>query len=214
MTKNYHDIILALAGICQSAYLVQQLSHYGQCPVDAFKTSLSSLLNLKPPSILAVFGNQKSNIKCGLETLLGILNSSSSQGLAIEVTHYTMSLIGLERKLHKNPLALGDLANRIGGLNRQIEYYSLESDKFLSLIAEIYVDIISPLGSRIQVSGSAEILKNINTQNKVRAILLAGIRSAVLWKQVGGHRWQLMFFRNRLMNEAQLILKSLANSSV
>ncbi|VFP80734.1 high frequency lysogenization protein HflD [Candidatus Erwinia haradaeae] len=212
MVKNYHDIILALSGICQSAYLVQQLSRYGKCPADIFKISLSSLFNLQPPSILAVFGNQKSNIKCGLETLVGLLNSRSSQGLVIEVTHYAMSLIGLERKLNKNQLALGDLTNRIRDLNRQLEYYSMESEKLLSLIAEIYVDIISPLGLRIQVRGSAEILKNINIQNKVRAMLLSGIRSAVLWKQVGGSRWQLMFFRNRLMNEAQLILKDLSKN--
>ncbi|VFP88625.1 high frequency lysogenization protein HflD [Candidatus Erwinia haradaeae] len=212
MAKNYHDIILALAGICQSAYLVQQLSHYGKCPVDIFKISLSSLLNLHPPSILAVFGNKKSNIKCGLETLLGLLNSRSSQGLVIEVTHYTMSLMGLERKLNKNQLALGNLTHRIGDLNRQLEHYAMESEKFLSLIAEIYVDIISPLGLRIQVRGSAEILKNINIQNKVRAMLLSGIRSAVLWKQVGGSRWQFMLFRNRLMNEAQLILKDLSSN--
>nr|WP_284142072.1 DUF489 family protein [Escherichia coli] len=31
MAKNYYDITLALAGICQSARLVQQLAHQGHC---------------------------------------------------------------------------------------------------------------------------------------------------------------------------------------
>jgi high frequency lysogenization protein len=46
-------------------------------------------------------------------------------------------------------------------------------------------------------------------QSKVRAALLAGIRSAVLWQQVGGGRLQLMFSRQRLLSEAKTILSRL-----
>ncbi|CCP06975.1 hypothetical protein BN440_1949 [Erwinia amylovora MR1] len=83
MAKNYYDITLALAGICQSAHLVQQLAHYGQCPPEALKTSLNSLLDLNPPSTLAVFGNQEANLQFGLESLVAVLNSSSRQGLGL-----------------------------------------------------------------------------------------------------------------------------------
>ncbi|MDU5848638.1 MAG: DUF489 family protein, partial [Cronobacter sakazakii] len=31
MAKNFYDITLALAGICQSARLVQSLAHEGTC---------------------------------------------------------------------------------------------------------------------------------------------------------------------------------------
>ncbi|SUC47473.1 High frequency lysogenization protein HflD [Providencia stuartii] len=48
------------------------------------------------------------------------------------------------------------------------------------------MDVISPLGPRIQVTGSPDILKNSLVQAKVRTLLLSGIRSAVLWQQVGG----------------------------
>ena len=44
---------------------------------------------------------------------------------------------------------------------------------------------------------------------KVRATLLAGIRAAVLWHQVGGGRLQLMFSRNRLTTQAKQILAHL-----
>ncbi|HAL7526237.1 TPA: DUF489 family protein, partial [Escherichia coli] len=43
----------------------------------------------------------------------------------------------------------------------------------------------------------------------VRATLLAGIRAAVLWHQVGGGRLQLMFSRNRLTTQAKQILAHL-----
>ncbi|WP_168409483.1 high frequency lysogenization protein HflD [Erwinia amylovora] len=212
MAKNYYDITLALAGICQSAHLVQQLAHYGQCPPEALKTSLNSLLDLNPPSTLAVFGNQEANLQFGLESLVAILNSSSRQGLGAELTRYTLSIMVLERKLNASKTALSDLSSRIEQLDRQLAHYDLESDTLLGAMAGIYVDVISPLGPRIQVTGSPAILQNSHIQNKVRATLLAGIRAAVLWQQVGGGRLQLMLSRNRLVKEAKAILARLSGN--
>ncbi|CCP02942.1 UPF0274 protein ycfC [Erwinia amylovora Ea644] len=212
MAKNYYDITLALAGICQSAHLVQQLAHYGQCPPEALKTSLNSLLDLNPPSTLAVFGNQEANLQFGLESLVAVLNSSSRQGLGAELTRYTLSIMVLERKLNASKTALSDLSSRIEQLDRQLAHYDLESDTLLGAMAGIYVDVISPLGPRIQVTGSPAILQNSHIQNKVRATLLAGIRAAVLWQQVGGGRLQLMLSRNRLVKEAKAILARLSGN--
>ncbi|MBA1844140.1 DUF489 family protein, partial [Escherichia coli] len=50
MAKNYYDITLALAGICQSARLVQQLAHQGHCDGDALHVSLNSIIDMNPSS--------------------------------------------------------------------------------------------------------------------------------------------------------------------
>ncbi|MCG8709987.1 high frequency lysogenization protein HflD [Brenneria sp. 4F2] len=205
MAKNYHDITLALAGVCQSAHLVQQLAHTGNCDHEILLTSLNSILMVNPSSTLAVYGDSESNLKSGLETLLGILNTSG-KGQGAELSRYAFSLITLERKLHGNKTALNELGKRIGQLERQLEHFELLSDTIVSALAAIYVDVISTLGPRIQVTGSPEILKNSQIQAKVRAALLAGIRSAVLWQQIGGGRLQLMFSRGQLVKEAKQIL--------
>ncbi|MCL2900100.1 high frequency lysogenization protein HflD [Brenneria tiliae] len=205
MAKNYHDITLALAGICQAAHLVQQLAHSGNCDNDILRTSLNSILVVNPASTLAVYGDAESNLKTGLETLLGILNTSG-KGPGAELSRYAFSLIALERKLHAKSAALDELGNRIGQLERQLEHFELLSDTIVGALAGIYVDVISTLGPRIQVTGSPEILKNSQIQARVRAALLAGIRSAVLWQQVGGGRLQLMFSRGHLIKEAKQIL--------
>ncbi len=210
MAKNYYDITLAMAGICQSAHLVQQLAHHGQCDSDSLKVSLQSLLDLNPSSTLAVYGNDEANLRFGLETLLAVLNTSSREGLGAELTRYTLSLMVLERKLGNNSQALDELSRRIAQLDRQLAHYELESDTLMSAMAAIYVDVISPLGPRIQVTGSPAVLQNSQVQSKVRATLLAGIRAAVLWRQVGGGRLQLMFSRNRLVNEAKRILANMS----
>ncbi|WJV55722.1 high frequency lysogenization protein HflD [Prodigiosinella aquatilis] len=205
MAKNYHDITLALGGICQSACLVQQLAHQGNCSSDTLRTSLNSILIVNPATTLDVFGNEESNLTTGLKTLLSILNSTRGD-LNTELSRYTFSLIALERRLDKNRSAFKELSSRINQLGRQTEHYDLLSDTIINVLAGIYVDVISKLGPRIQVTGSVDILKNNQIQAKVRAILLAGIRSAVLWQQVGGGRLQLMFARNALVKHAQQIL--------
>ncbi|MDR7341987.1 high frequency lysogenization protein [Pantoea alhagi] len=212
MAKNYYDITLALAGICQSAHLAQQLAHQGQCDAQALKTSLSSLLDLNPSSTLAVYGNDEAQLRFGLETLLAVLSNPSRQGLSAELTRYTLSMMVLERKLSANKTALNTLAQRIAQLDRQLSHYDIESETIIAAMAGIYVDVISPLGPRIQVTGSPAVLQNSQVQSKVRAALLAGIRSAVLWHQVGGGRLQLMFYRNRLIREAKRILAGMPSA--
>lgn len=209
MAKNYYDITLALAGICQAAHLVQQLAHQGHCQPEALEVSLRSVIDLNPGSTLAVFGNEEANLRLGLETLMAVLNSSSRQGAGAELTRYTLSMMVLERKLSGNKSALDTLSQRISQLDRQLAHYELGSDTITSAMASIYVDVISPLGPRIQVTGSPSVLQNSVLQSKVRATLLAGIRAAVLWQQVGGGRFQLMFSRQRLLREAKTILSRL-----
>ena len=205
MAKNYYDITLALAGICQSARLVQQLAHEGQCDNSALRTSLHSILQTDPPNTLAVFGDHERVLKPGLETLLNVLNANR-QGPGAELTRYCLSLMLLERKLYGNRQALATLSERIGELDRQLAHFDLESDTIISALAAIYVDVISPLGPRIQVTGSPSLLQNALVQARVRAALLAGIRAGILWQQVGGSRLQLMFSRNRLFQMAQNLL--------
>ncbi|AFJ47461.1 high frequency lysogenization protein HflD [Shimwellia blattae] len=206
MAKNYYDITLALAGICQSARLVQQLAHQGHCDTDALHTMLNSVIDLNPASALGVYGGREANLRTGLETLLGVLNASQRQGAGAELTRYTLSLMVLERKLSARKEALDTLGQRIAGLQRQLDHFDLESDTLINAMAGIYVDVISPLGPRIQVTGSPTVLQSPQVQAKVRATLLAGIRSAVLWHQSGGGRLQLMFSRGRLTTQAKQIL--------
>ena len=150
MAKNYYDITPALAGICQSARLVQQLAHQGHCDADALHVSLNSVIDLNPGSTLGVFGGSETNLRLGLETLLGVLNASSRQGLNAELTRYTLSLMVLERKLSAAKGALNTLGDRIAGLQRQLDHFDLQSETLLSAMAGIYVDVISPLGPRIR----------------------------------------------------------------
>ena len=86
---------------------------------------------------------------------------------------------------------------------------SLYESPMIANLASIYKDVISPLGSKIQVAGNPDILKQAGIQDKVRAVLLAGIRSAVLWRQLGGKRRSIIFQRNKILRVVQELLNQL-----
>jgi high frequency lysogenization protein len=59
------------------------------------------------------------------------------------------------------------------------------------------------------VSGEPVYLQNRDNVNKIRALLLSGIRAATLWRQTGGKRRQLLFFRSRYTDACAQLLGSL-----
>ena len=62
---------------------------------------------------------------------------------------------------------------------------------------------VSTLGPRIIVRGDPALLARPESANRIRALLLAGIRAAVLWRQCGGTRVGLILGRRRLLEAAR-----------
>ncbi|OOF64234.1 high frequency lysogenization protein HflD [Rodentibacter pneumotropicus] len=203
---NYHDMVLALAGIYQSTALVNQLAMKGKVEnQDAFHATINSLFQTRPENTLAVFGGQIHPLKLGLETLIEQLSTLDDKN----IVNYWSSLLGLEGILNKNPEAKSELAQRIQRLQEQRAYHKSLDAQMISIMANIYVDIISPLGRRIHIIGNENYLQQQFVQDKVRACLLAGIRATVLWRQVGGNKWRLLFFRSKIINAAKEIYSTI-----
>ncbi|KII75559.1 high frequency lysogenization protein HflD [Vibrio renipiscarius] len=202
MANTLYDRTIAFAGICQAVALVQQAAKDGQCDSDAFETSLKAILNISPSNTLAVFG-QEANLKLGLECLVQGIDSTPNGS---EITRYIISLMALERKLSARNDAMSQLGDRLKMLERQTDHFSLTDDQMMSNLASVYLDVVSPIGPRIQVTGTPSILQQSGNQHKVRALLLSGIRCAVLWRQVGGKRRHLVFGRKKMVEQAQILL--------
>ena len=62
---------------------------------------------------------------------------------------------------------------------------------------------------RIVVTGSAEHLENSRNADIVRSLLLAGVRAAFLWQQLGGSRWRLALRRRKMLQQAQSLSREL-----
>ncbi|OOF37192.1 high frequency lysogenization protein HflD [Rodentibacter heidelbergensis] len=204
--KKYDDIVLAFAGIFQSVALINQLAMKGEVEdLEAFHTSIYSLVKTQPKNTLAVFSGKRKHLKLGLETLIEQFSTLKDRNLL----DYWSGLMNLERLLNKSPETKSLVAQRIRRLPDQLAYHDLLNESVLSVMAGIYSDLISPLGKKIHIIGDAFYLQQPFIQNKIRACLLAGIRSAVLWRQVGGNKWQLLFSRGKILNTAKEIYSTL-----
>ncbi|MBI3774922.1 MAG: high frequency lysogenization protein HflD, partial [Gammaproteobacteria bacterium] len=171
------------AGVYQSAYLVHQIATRGMTDSAALEASINSVFKLDAPSTEAVFGDI-GGVITGLSTLKRQLSEKHADTL--QITQYVVTLLHLERKLSRQPALLEQIATGIRQAQQQAEHFSITHQNVLANLADTYKNTISTLTPRVLVQGEHGYLNNPDNANKVRAILLAGIRAAVLWSQCGG----------------------------
>ncbi|MGB1613059.1 MAG: DUF489 family protein, partial [Arenicellales bacterium] len=58
-----------------------------------------------------------------------------------------------------------------------------------------YTETLSHLGPRIMIKGEQSYLEDQRNVNEIRALLLAGVRCAYVFSELGGKKWHL--FLNR-----------------
>ncbi len=203
---KYTNKTIALAGIFQASALIKQLAWTGKCDQPAFTTSIYSLLKVNSTSVIDIYENLN-HLSLGFESLINFFNKSNKKDM--EIARYVFSLLYLEKKLTKRADLIKIVRSGINRAHLQSNLFSLTHDNVIANLASIYIDTLSTFTFRIQITGSQIHLTNPNIANKTRALLLAGIRSAVLWKQLEGSRLQLFFKKNDFLNCAQQLYKDL-----
>ncbi|MEY3881069.1 MAG: lysogenization regulator HflD [Pseudomonadota bacterium] len=197
---------LALAGVAQAVALVQQLATTGTVDSIAFEASIGSLFTSDEQGVAQVYGGL-SGLKLGIAQL-----NDQMTGFKIsnpEQARYAASLVFLENQLAKQPSMLKTIFSGIDRAQAQADHFGLLHENVLANLGDIYHTTISTLQPRVMVNGEQEYLSRPDIVNKIRACLLAGIRSAILWKQCGGTRWKFLFFRKKIQAEIQQLLKQL-----
>ena len=208
MSKHsIHDQALALAGIFQAASLVSQIANKGMANSAVIEASIESLFRFDAASVEQVYGDL-----AGVSHGLRILKAQLSGGRSVrdmDVTKYVIALIALEKKLSRNEKMLSRIAGELKQIESQLDFFNLSDNAIFSKLGELYKNTISTLGPKIVISGERPYLGNETNASKVRALLLAGIRSAVLWRQCGGSRWQFLFKRKAYLEQCESILRRL-----
>lgn len=204
----YQDRVIALSALMQTVTLVQQIADSGQVNNDDFSTMLGSLLAINATNTAEVYGGIE-NLRSGLLQFNQQLSKKKS-AKDVVLLRYAIALLHLERKLAKRPAMLDLISREIEQIPQQVDYFgSISSPQVIARFANIYERTVSELNPRVQVYGDASFLQQPDNVNKVRALLLAGIRAAVLWRQKGGNRWQFIFASNKLLNTGAELYQAL-----
>lgn len=205
MKHTLKDQCIALAGIYQAVRLVQLTAQGERRDADATQASLQSIFNTDPESVIAVYGGPRALV-VGLQTLVSQLANEDKQRDMV-LTGYVVTLMHLERKLSGEPDLLARLAEAIEKIKGEINASDEVYPEISVALANVYTDTISTLQPRIMVKGEESVLRNVDSQNMIRALLLAGMRATVLWKQCGGSRIRLIFQRRRILETCRLLLQ-------
>lgn len=205
--SQFDDRIIALAAMSQAVTLVQQVAETGTVNQDEFATLLGSLVNETAETTAELYGSID-KLQTGFEQLIRHLSKNKQQQNMI-LLRYMFGLLHLERKLAKQPELLQLIGREIDQVPQQINYFgSISHPQVISRFADIYQRSISQLTPRILVEGKDGHLQQAENADKVRALLLTGIRAALLWHQKGGRRWHFIFGESKMLTTAQQLLAS------
>ncbi|WP_150304959.1 high frequency lysogenization protein HflD [Pseudomonas saliphila] len=204
MTRAEEQVI-ALGAIFEAAQQVDKLARTGQYGEAPVRCLLQSIFERSPDDVMQVYGGSLYPIRQGIQALQAMLERDTA-GLQRQALRYVMNLLALERQLAKRDDMLQVLGQRLDQVGNQIEHFGLLHDNVMAGLGGTYQDTLSTLKMRIQVQGDMRHLQQPSTANQIRALLLAGIRSARLWRQLDGHRWQLLVSRRKLLDATRSVL--------
>jgi len=207
MNYSDNDRTMALAGIFQAAKLVHQISTTGSCAESSIESTLETLFKFDSQSVEDIYGDI-AELRTGLNSMIEQM-SGDTKKLDMDITRYVISIIHLEKKLRKKTGMLDQISSQLEKTRNQMDYFSLNHENIHASIGSIYQDTISTLSPRILVKGEQVYLTQQNNTNKIRSLLLAAIRSAVLWRQCGGNRLQFLLGRKKYINTAKKLIKGI-----
>lgn len=208
--------IIALAGMAQAVYLVDRIAKTGQADEAAQRACINALFAFSADGAEQAFGGL-ADLSIGLRALQDLFSGPSNADRA-QTLRYAMSCIYLQTIVAKDRDMTEVMRERLQHCerSRDLNKGSLGSnpsddrqedlDAIARGVAGVYQDTISQLRFRINVTGAASQLQNPQNAARIRALLLAAIRAVFLWRQAGGKRWQLIFFRGRLQRELDSLI--------
>lgn len=211
---------IALAAVVQCANLVNTLAHNGRADEAQIKACIDPLLVINPDTVADIYPDV-GRFANGLSILQKSLDSDGMREFG-EPMKYVLGMSILQQQLMGVPEMQAAIRLRMQQrdtlfLDRDEQSTdvddaasSAKSENYdYAVLAALYQDTISKLTYRIHVKGNVEHLRNQRVAEQIRALLLAGIRSALLWHQLGGRRWHLFFYKRRIRDSVASIRRNL-----
>ena len=205
MKATIKDRTLALAGVIQAGELVSQVAESGQCSGQAAQASLASIYENTPEDTASTYGGVD-GVRLGLRMLDELLGQRAGSS-SIKTLQTSLAILKLGKQLSKNSTRLNELFSAIE-LSESAWRQSEDAldQAVLAQLADAYHTHISTMRFRIRVQGNPEILKKPEKVQLIRSLLLAGLRSAILWQQLGGNQWRLITQRKAMVEAAQSLI--------
>ena len=203
MTMDVRSRVLALAGMLQALKLVRQIADTGHADGEGERNALDSVFRIDAASAEAVFGGNARSLRGGLLLLRDYFTDRSSDQALPKLG---MSVLQIERRFVADDAVARQVLDGIRRLEGIAERQGSIHPDVISKLGQLYADTISHLRPKVIVQGNPHYLQQADVVAEIRALLLAALRSAVLWRQMGGTMWDFVLRKRAMMQaiEAEL----------
>lgn len=187
--------ILALAGMLQALKLVRQIADTGHADAAAERIALDSVFRIDADSVDAVYGGAHA-LRTGLALFRDYLIDRSGDEALPKLG---MAILQIERRFVADDALAEHVLEGIRAIEGIAERQGCLHPDAISRLGQLYAETISHLRPKVIVQGNPHYLQQPEVVAEIRALLLAALRSAVLWRQMGGTMWDFVFRRRAMM---------------
>lgn len=186
--------VLALAGVVQALAQVRRIAETGEADGHVLGVALDSVFRIDADSAAAVYGGS-AGVRQGLSILRDYFAGSARDD---QLPRLALAVIQLERRFVRDDA----MVERVRvGIERNVALAERQGSMHpdvLAALGALYSETLSHLRPRVLVQGNPHYLGQAAVVSEVRAVLLAAIRSAVLWRQLGGSLWDFLLRRKEM----------------
>ncbi|AWV07250.1 high frequency lysogenization protein HflD [Marilutibacter maris] len=201
--RTIADRALALAGLLQALGQVRRIAETGQANVEVLATSLDSVFRIDAASPAEVYGGTAA-LRPGLTLLREYFTSRLKDE---QLPRLALAVIQLERRFVADPAMAQRVRDGITAQQGAAEHQGSTHPEVMTALGDLYAETLSHLRPRVLVQGNPHYLGQSAVVAEVRAALLAAVRSAVLWRQLGGSLFDLLLRRRQLVNAVEQLLR-------
>jgi high frequency lysogenization protein len=194
--------VLALAGVVQALAQVRRIAETGEADGHVLGVALDSVFRIDAESAAAVYGGS-AGVRQGLSILRDYFAGSARDD---QLPRLALAVIQLERRFVRDDAMVERVQAGIDRNTALAERQGSMHPDVLAALGALYSETLSHLRPRVLVQGNPHYLGQAAVVAEVRAVLLAAIRSAVLWRQLGGSLWDFLFRRKEMAAAIRLHL--------
>lgn len=221
MASDYYSETIALAALFQTAAQIQRIARFGSIDEHSIAPLMRALVITSPNVIEDIYTPKRLTV--GLNQLVTSLYPKEAvQPQTAELIKVAFSIINLESSIEGQSKVMTLLDREVDKLRTDVltihPNYEDAADNVLvdydiiKMYSKLYSTLISTNFPKLVIYGEEAHLRRSEFQEMIRALLLAGVRASMLWHQVGGKRYSLMFRCKEIIENARQILAKIQQS--
>ena len=187
----FDDRVLALGALLVALSQVRRIAETGQSDTATLQVALDSVFRLDAADTAAAVGGVDA-VRPGLRLLRDYLAGTNKDEALGKLA---MAVMQLERRFVADAVMTERVRTGLRALQGPVERLGSPHHDVVAGLASLYADTISHLRPRVMVQGNPHYLGQAGVVAEIRALLLAALRAAVLWRQMGGSLWDFLFRR-------------------